>query len=150
MTGPAVHDASLIPGLSGNSFMPVRAAGAYHVNGSRVVVEVLPWTRDMPLRQPEGTLILDADKLKFPFVLRRWRSGDWMIPLGMKGKKKISDLFTDLKFSHAGKEKAVIIADTMTEGMAGQQHVAGVLGVRMDDRYKVTENTERIIRITIS
>ena len=134
---------------SGEIFTPVRIPGTYHVNGSRIVVETLPWTPDMPLKQPEGTIILDAAKLKFPFVLRKWRAGDWMIPLGMKGKKKISDLFTDLKYSHAQKERSVIVVD-VTGDLAEQQHVAGVAGVRIDDRYKVTDNTETIIRITIS
>ena len=119
------------------------------MNGACIVVETLPCTPDMPLRQPEGTIILDAAKLKFPFVLRKWRAGDWMIPLGMKGKKKISDLFTDLKYGHTQKECAVILVD-MTGDFAEQQHVAGVAGVRIDDRYKVTDTTETIIRITIS
>ena len=134
---------------SGEIFTPVRIPGTYHVNGARIVVETLPWTPDMPQRQPEGTIVLDAAKLKFPFVLRKWRAGDWMIPLGMKGKKKISDLFTDLKYTHAQKDRAVILVD-MTGDFAEQQHVAGVAGVRIDDRYKVTDNTETIIRITIS
>ena len=134
---------------SGDIFMPVRAPGTYHVNGRRVSVETLPWIPDMPLKQPEGTIILDAAKLKFPFVLRRWRHGDWMIPLGMRGKKKISDLFTDLKYGHMEKERAVMIIDCAGEA-AEQQHVAGVAGVRVDDRYKLTDNTETIIRITIS
>ena len=130
-------------------FMPVRGTGIYHVNGLRIVVETLPWTSGMSMRQPEGTVILDAAKLRFPFVLRKWRSGDWMIPLGMKGKKKISDLFTDLKYGHMQKDRAVILVD-MAGDLAEQQHVAGVAGVRIDDRYKVTDNTETIIRITIS
>ena len=134
---------------SGEIFTPVRIPGTYHVNGACIVVETLPCTPDMPLRQPEGTIILDAAKLKFPFVLRKWRAGDWMIPLGMKGKKKISDLFTDLKYGHTQKECAVILVD-MTGDFAEQQHVAGVTGVRIDDRYKVTDTTETIIRITIS
>ena len=134
---------------SGEIFTPVRIPGTYHVNGACIVVETLPWTPDMPLKQPEGTVILDAAKLRFPFVLRKWRSGDWMIPLGMKGKKKISDLFTDLKYGHMQKDRAVILVD-MSGDLAEQQHVAGVAGVRIDDRYKVTDNTETIIRITIS
>ena len=72
-----------------------------------------------------------------------------MIPLGMKGRKKISDLFTDLKYSQVQKERAVILVD-MSGDLAEQQHVAGVAGVRIDDRYKVTDNTETIIKITIS
>ena len=139
----------VIPDVIGDPFMVARVPGTYHVNGSRIVVDTLPWTPDMPLKQPEGTVILDAAKLRFPFVLRKWRSGDWMIPFGMKGKKKISDLFTDLKYSHIQKERAVILVD-MKGDFAEQQHVAGVAGVRIDDRYKVTDNTETIIRITIS
>ena len=134
---------------SGEIFSQIPAPGTYHVNGCRVTVEVMPWTQDMPLRQPEGTVILDASKLRFPFVLRKWRSGDWMVPFGMRGKKKISDLFTDLKYGHMDKERAVIIVDC-ADDLAEKQHVAGVAGVRIDDRYKVSDNTETIIRITIS
>ena len=134
---------------SGEIFSQIPAPGTYHVNGCRVTVEVLPWTQDMPLRQPAGTVILDASKLCFPFVLRKWRSGDWIVPLGMRGKKKISDLFTDLKYSHIDKARAVIVVDCAGD-LAEQQHVAGVAGVRIDDRYKVSDNTETIIRITIS
>ena len=62
--------------LSGDSFTVVRTPGAYHLNGSRITVEVLPWSSDMPLKQPDGTLILDAATLVFPFVLRGWRNGE--------------------------------------------------------------------------
>ena len=129
-------------------FAVARTAGTYHVNGSRISVEVLPWTSGMPLKQPEGTLILDGAALEFPFVFRKWRAGDWLIPFGMKGKKKVSDLFTDLKYGHNAKDAAVMIVDC-TGDLAEQQHIAGVAGVRIDDRYKVNPNTETIIRITI-
>ena len=129
-------------------FTVARTAGTYHVNGSRISVEVLPWTSGMPLKQPEGTLILDGAALEFPFVFRKWRAGDWLIPFGMKGKKKVSDLFTDLKYGHNAKDTAVMIVDC-TGDLAEQQHIAGVAGVRIDDRYKVNPNTETIIRITI-
>ena len=134
---------------SGEIITPVRIPGTYHVSGTRVVVEALPWGPDMPLKQPEGTIVIDAAKLKFPFVLRKWRTGDWLNPLGMKGKKKISDLFTDLKYSHLQKDRAVILVD-MSGDLAEQQHVAAVAGVRIDDHYRVTDKTKTIIRITIS
>ena len=138
-----------IAGLTGDPFTVVRTSGAYHLNGSRVTVETLSWSPDMPLKQPAGTLILDASKLNFPFVLRGWRNGDWMIPFGMKGKKKISDLFTDLKYGSMDKSSAVVIVDCKGD-CAEQQHVAGVLPVRIDDHYKVTETTKEIIRITLT
>ena len=130
-------------------YTTVRIPGAYHINGQRIVVETLPWTPDMPLKQPAGTLILDAAKLKFPFVCRGWRSGDWLIPLGMNGKKKLSDLFTDLKYGHFEKEASLVIVDCRGD-MAENQHVAAVLPVRIDDRYKVTSDTKEIIRIRIT
>ena len=142
------HDIHVIPDLIGDPFMPVGGAGKYNINGQSIAVEVLAWGPDMPKKQPAGTLIFDAAKLSFPFVLRNWRSGDWMIPFGMKGKKKISDLFNDLKLTHSEKEQSVILVEC-TSDMAEQQHVAAVLGMRIDDRYKVTNRTKQIIRITL-
>ena len=133
---------------SDDAFMPVHGAGTYHVNGRAFKVETLPWESGMPVRQPDGVLLLDADRLKFPFVLRAWRSGDWLIPLGMRGKKKVSDLFTDLKYDTFMKASAVMIADVQTEGLADVQHIAGVAGVRIDDRYKVVSDTRSVIRIS--
>ena len=140
---------AVIPDLTGDPFTVVRTPGAYHLTGARLVIELLPWTSDMSLKQPAGTLILDASKLRFPFVLRGWRNGDWMIPLGMKGKKKLSDLFTDLKYDHMEKSSAVIIVDCKGDH-AEKQHVAGVVPVRLDEHYKVTADTKEIIRITLT
>ena len=142
------HDVAVIPDLIGDPFVPVRGAGAYHCNGRRFVVEVLPWSAEMLLQQPAGTLIFDADKLKFPFVCRGWRNGDWMIPLGMKGKKKLSDMFTDLKYSYHDKENALVLVDC-TGDRAEEQHIAALLGARIDDHYKVSDRTTSIIRITL-
>ena len=134
---------------SGNDIMVVRGAGTYNFNGRRFRVEVLDRTPEMSLKQPAGTLLFDADILRFPFVCRRWRQGDWLIPFGMRGKKKVSDIFADLKFSAADKSSAVILVDTLTEDLAEQQHVSALLGYRIDDRYKVTSSTRTILRITV-
>ncbi len=131
------------------AFMPVRGAGTYHLNGRAFKIEVVEWTSDMPLKQAEGVLVLDAEKLRFPFVLRGWRDGDWLIPFGMKGKKKVSDLFADLKYDSSMKASAVMIADVQTEGMADSRRIAGVAGVRIDDRYKVSSSTRSVIRISV-
>ena len=127
----------------------LRAPGIYNFNGTRFKVELIAWTSGMPLKQPSGTLIFDAYKLPLPIVCRKWRQGDWFTPLGMKGKKKVSDLFTDLKYDTLAKESSVIMVDTQTEGLAEQQHIAGILGVRIDDRYRVTKSTQNVIRLTI-
>ena len=131
----------------GEDFMAVPGPGTYHVGGRNFVIEELKWTSDMPLRQPVGVLQFDADRLRFPFALRRWRQGDWLIPFGMKGKKKLSDLFADLKYDAFEKTSAVILADAQENALQGGR-IAALLGVRMDDRYKITDATIRVIKIT--
>ena len=133
-----------------NDVMVIRGAGTYSFNGVGFTVEVLPCAPDMPLKQPPGVLIMDADKMKFPFVCRRWRQGDWLVPIGMKGKKKVSDMFADLKYDALAKDAAIILVDTQTEGLAEHQHIAGLLGVRIDDRYKVMTSTKSILRMSIA
>lgn len=133
----------------GRPIVVVRGAGTYNFNGVRFTLELLPWDNSMPLKQPQGTLILDADRLAFPFVCRKWRQGDWLNPLGMRGKKKVSDLFADLKYDTFAKDAAVIVVDTQTEDLAEQQHIAALMGVRIDNRYKVTQSTETVIRIAV-
>ena len=128
-------------------FMPVHGDGIYHVNGKTVKVESLPWSQDMPLKQSEGILQFDADRLRFPFALRRWRQGDWFIPFGMKGKKKVSDLFADLKYDALAKSSAVMIVDCC-DRTREESRIAAVHGLRIDDNYKITRKTSRIIRIS--
>lgn len=136
------------PVLCDDMIMPVRGAGRYHFNGRTFDVRVIPFSKDIDLKQPEGVIISDAGKLRFPFVLRKWRHGDWLIPLGMRGKKKVSDLFADLKYDSLQKGKAVVVVDTTTDGMAENQHVAALACVRIDGRYRISDSTESIIRIS--
>ena len=85
------------------------------------------------------TIYIDADKIKYPLVLRKWRSGDWFIPFGMKGRKKLSDYFTDRKFSLKDKEDAWLLASG--------DDIVWIVGERNDDRFKISENTKQIISI---
>lgn len=144
----ALRSVGCTPAMQEDVIMVVRGEGRYHFNGRAFSVEVLPWTSDMPLKQPEGTLMMDAERLVFPFVCRRWNQGDWLKPLGLKGKKKVSDLFTDLKYDTFAKEASVMLVDCRGD-LAEEHHVAGVLGVRIDDAYKVTSKTKHIIKIKL-
>ena len=126
----------------------VKGEGIYNLNGVRWQVQIVEKTPDFNLKQPVGTLIMDADKMVFPFVCRPWQKGDWFVPFGLKGRKKVSDLFADFKFSQAEKSKALMIVDCRGD-LAENLHVAGVLGYRIDDRYKVDDTTTNIILIKI-
>lgn len=79
---------------------------------------------------------LDADKLRYPLTLRRWQKGDWFIPFGMKGRKKLSDFFADKKLSLIDKEQVWLL-------VSGED-IVWVVGYRVDARYAVTDDTKKV------
>ena len=87
------------------------------------------------------TIFVDADALKFPLKLRKWQEGDYFYPFGMNGKKKLSKFFKDEKFSIIDKENAWLLCS--------ENQIVWLVGKRLDDRFKVTENTQTIIKIQL-
>ena len=127
----------------------VRAPGVYNFAGARFEVESFPCTADLPLKQPAGTVIFDAAALPFPFIIRKWRSGDWFRPLGLGGAKKLSDLFTDLHLSIPEKQQVLVALKPGQNDASAPDHISAVLGLRIDDSVKVLPSTESVIRIKL-
>ena len=127
----------------------VRASGIYNFAGSRFEVESFPRSADLPLKQPAGTVIFDAVALPFPFIIRKWRSGDWFRPLGLHGAKKLSDLFSDLHLSIPAKEKVLVAIKPGQNDGSLSDRISAVLGLRIDDSVKVLPSTESVIRIKL-
>lgn len=118
--------------------------GDYELLGVQFKVELIKWSSYMPLVQPAGVIIADASKLEFPFVVRNWKEGDWIRPLGMNGgKKKISDLFTDLKYTKLHKERALIVC------LSDKQKAVALLGQRIDESIKVTPESTSVVKISL-
>lgn len=90
---------------------------------------------------PPNIAYLTADALKFPLLLRRWRDGDWFIPLGMAGQKKVSDFLIDAKIPAVDKARQGVLVSGET--------IVWLAGRRIDDRYKVRQDARRIVRITL-
>jgi len=84
---------------------------------------------------------LDHNLVSFPLKIRKWKQGDSFYPLGMTGKKKLSDFLIDNKISLSDKEQIYVLES------AGD--IVWVLNHRIDNRYKVTEATKRILQISI-
>jgi tRNA(Ile)-lysidine synthase len=91
------------------------------------------------LDQGDNVALLDADKLKFPLRLRRWQDGDWFVPFGMSGRKKLSDFLIDKKVSLAEKRRQFVL-------MSGDD-IVWVVGRRLDDRYAITRKTENVLKV---
>lgn len=91
----------------------VRTSGEYVFDDFRVNVSVSeagsdPVTDAKSLAR-EGIAAFSSEALTLPFLLRGWQNGDWMRPVGLKGKKKLSDIFTGLKMSIEEKSRALVI-----------------------------------------
>lgn len=83
---------------------------------------------------------IDSSKITYPLTIRGWQTGDKFKPLGMNGFKKLSDLFVDLKLNAFEKNKVVVLEN-------GDKEIIWVVNHRLDDRYKISENTNNILRI---
>ena len=94
----------------------------------------------MTYNVPDNVALLDADKVTYPLTLRRWKEGDSFTPFGMTGSKKVSDFLIDAKVSMAEKGRQFVL---LSEGK-----IAWLIGRRISDDFRITNKTERVIRIT--
>lgn len=96
---------------------------------------------------PDGSIAyFDADKITYPLILRKWKKGDYFYPWGLTkknsdkpGKKKISDLFNDLKYNLIEKENTWVL-------LSGDM-IIWVVGVRQDSRLGVNASTTNLLKI---
>ena len=83
---------------------------------------------------------LDAAKVQFPLTIRRIEEGDWMQPYGMKGRKLLSDLMTDLKMTVFEKRRQLVAVDS-------QGVIVWLVGLRVDQRVSVSGTTDSVLEV---
>ena len=86
---------------------------------------------------------LDAAKVRFPLTVRRVEEGDWMQPYGMKGRKLLSDLMTDLKMTVFEKRRQLVVVDS-------QGVIVWAIGLRIADFVAVSDVTKTVIELVFS
>ena len=81
---------------------------------------------------------IDAELLDFPLQLRSWKQGDRFQPLGMRGKKKISDFYIQHKIPEPQKASIPLLIN-------GDQTILSVGILQIHDAYKITKNTKKVL-----
>ena len=87
----------------------------------------------------KNTIYLDQSVLQYPLVLRVWKSGDYFIPAGMTGKKKVSKYLKDKKYSLTEKERTWVLCNA--------NDILWVVGKRADNRYLSTRKHEQALKL---
>jgi tRNA(Ile)-lysidine synthase len=96
-------------------------------------------TKTFEIPTNPSTACIDAEKLIYPLIVRKWKPGDHFYPLGMKQKKKLSDYFIDNKYSILEKENKLILE---SDG-----NIVWIIGDRIDNRFKITRTTKKTLTI---
>lgn len=123
----------------------VRTTGEYVFDDFRVNVSVSEAGTD-PVADAkslarEGIAAFSSETLTLPFLLRGWQNGDWMRPVGLNGKKKLSDIFTGLKMNIEEKSHALVI---VLPGSAGEGAGRGDSSSDVSDSEASRRGTDNI------
>jgi tRNA(Ile)-lysidine synthase len=109
-------------------------------DGGRLVF--IPAETGAPFPDGITSVVVNAEKLRFPLLLRRWQPGDIFQPLGMGGHaQKLQDYFTDRKLSKLEKEQVWILENS-------DRTIIWVMGMRLDERYKIEAESFKLLKIS--
>lgn len=127
-------------GAVGYCEIDVPGAGTYPYPPGNVALHfsVLE-TIELPAQSDVATL--DAEKASFPLYVRNWKKGDQFYPFGMRGRKKLSDFWIDQKIPRPQRKRIPLVFKN--------EELIWIGGYRIDDRYKVTGATKKVLRIEL-
>ena len=106
----------------------------------KIILEKIEHHSNFKISKDSDIITIDAKQVKFPLLLRKWKTGDYFYPLGMSKKQKLSRFFINQKLAQNQKEKVWIIESN--------KKIIWVVGMRIDDRFKFTTSTKNVLKIS--
>jgi len=134
LIGPDAAALSPFPVLGGK--FPLKLPGETHLPGWRVVATIIS-REQMAEKDEDFTAYLDFDKTGDELIVRSRQPGDRFQPLGMSQPKKLGEFMIDSKIPSAWRQRIPVVCSP--------EHILWVVGWRIDDRVKVTQNTKQVL-----
>lgn len=123
--------------------MRIPEAGTYvYTELCKLKIEQKEINENYTISHSSDKVCLDAQKVKFPLMIRRVARGDRFVPFGMKGSKLVSDFLTDQKVALPLKRRQLVVAD------AGG-NILWVVGKRLDGRFAVSPCSKSVVEISL-
>lgn len=109
--------------------------------GKRITLKFLENQKKINFTDKPNIRSFDFDKIKGDITIRNRKDGDKFTPFGMKGTKKLKDLFIDLKVKKGERSKIPLICFG--------EDIAWIVGYRVSEKFKITDNTKNILQIKL-
>ncbi len=123
--------------------MRIPEAGTYvYTELCRLKIEQKEINENYTILRSSDKVCLDAQKVKFPLMIRRVARGDRFVPFGMKGSKLVSDFLTDQKVALPLKRRQLVVADA-------DGNILWVVGKRLDGRFAVSPCSKSVVEISL-
>ncbi|HIJ60761.1 MAG TPA: tRNA lysidine(34) synthetase TilS [Nitrospirae bacterium] len=121
----------------------ISSEGQFAIREASLVMDISLCSKDDCnfIEEPRQVVLIDADKAKFPLVIRARKAGDYFYPLGFGKRKKIQDFFVDEKIPRDERDVVPLLAN--------EKDIIWIAGYRLDDRYKVDKDTKRVLKCLI-
>ena len=136
------------PASRGTGKVSIQIPGTTELPGYQIQIKTrlcplnTQWKKKIQSRNiPATSAVMDADAVQTPLIIRHWKAGDRMIPLGMQGTKKLQDIFVNRKIPVDDRGQIPVLCD--------RDNIIWVVGIQVSERVKVTSSTRNLLVIEL-
>ena len=110
------------------------------LDGTHIRLHTIPREKELEIPKNQYTKWFDYDKINVGLSIRYRKNGDYLTLSG-GGKKKLRRYMIDEKIPENERDRIPVLADG--------DHVLWVVGYRISDYYKITDETEHILEAEV-